>query len=120
MHLSIAPMSKYPRNSPMQLVDLGRYNDDAAMNGRQAVRLKKLCDYCHSHNYYFLFELLVPATHEQMDRLEGDQALYDRDLRPSLMIAVIEELQNAGVEPDVWKIEGLDRRKDCFKVAETA
>ncbi len=101
---------------------LVRYNaeDDAAMNLRQAARLKELCDYCHSRNYYFLFELLVPATHEQMDRLEGDKTLYDRELRPSLMIAAIEELQNAGVEPDVWKIEGLDRREDCVKVAQTA
>ena len=101
---------------------LVRYNaeDDAAMNRRQAARLKELCDYCHAHNFYFLFELLVPATHEQMDRLEGDQTLYDRDLRPSLMIAAIEELQNAGVEADVWKIEGLDRREDCLKVAQTA
>lgn len=101
---------------------LVRYNaeDDAAMNRRQAARLKELCDYCHRHNFYFLFELLVPATHEQMDRLEGDHTLYDRDLRPSLMIAAIEELQNAGVEPDVWKIEGLDRREDCVKIAATA
>jgi myo-inositol catabolism protein IolC len=101
---------------------LVRYNaeDDAAMNRRQAARLKELCDYCHNNKYYFLFELLVPATHEQMERLEGDHTLYDRDLRPSLMIAAIEELQNAGVEPDVWKIEGLDRREDCVKIAETA
>jgi myo-inositol catabolism protein IolC len=101
---------------------LVRYNaeDDAAMNLRQAARLKELCNYCHSRNYYFLFELLVPATHEQMDRLEGDQAHYDRELRPSLMVAAIEELQNAGVEPDVWKIEGLDRREDCVRIVETA
>jgi myo-inositol catabolism protein IolC len=32
----------------------------------------------------------------------------------------IEELQNAGVEPDIWKIEGLDRREDCVRIAETA
>jgi 5-dehydro-2-deoxygluconokinase len=101
---------------------LVRYNaeEDAAMNRRQAARLKELCDYCHNAKYYFLFELLVPATHEQMDRLEGDQALYDHELRPSLMIAAIEELLHAGVEPDVWKIEGLDRREDCVKVAQTA
>jgi myo-inositol catabolism protein IolC len=101
---------------------LVRYNaeDDAVMNLRQAARLKELCDYCHTHGYYFLFELLVPATHEQMDRLEGDQAHYDRELRPPLMVAAIEELQNAGVEPDVWKIEGLDRREDCVRIAETA
>jgi 5-dehydro-2-deoxygluconokinase len=67
-----------------------------------------------------MFELLVPATHAQMDVVEGDQRLYDRDLRPSLMVAALEQLQNAGVEPDVWKIEGLDRREDCLKIAEAA
>jgi myo-inositol catabolism protein IolC len=101
---------------------LVRYNaeDDAAMNRRQAARLKELADYCHSHNCCFMFELLVPATHEQMDRFEGDQNLYDQELRPLLMVAAIKALQNAGVEPDVWKIEGLDRREDCQMVAAAA
>lgn len=34
-------------------------------------------------------------------------------LRPRLMAHAICELQDAQVEPDVWKIEGLDRREDC-------
>jgi myo-inositol catabolism protein IolC len=29
------------------------------------------------------------------------------------MVRAIRELQEAGVEPDVWKIGGLDRREDC-------
>ena len=33
------------------------------------------------------------------------------------MVQAIRELQDAGVEPDVWKIEGLDRREDCERVA---
>jgi myo-inositol catabolism protein IolC len=101
---------------------LVRYNaeDDEAMNRRQAARLKELCDYCHNHNFYFMFELLVPATQAQMDAVEGDQNRYDRDLRPSLMVAALDQLQNAGVEPDLWKIEGLDRREDCVKIAEVA
>ncbi len=101
---------------------LVRYNaeDDKAMNRRQAVRLKELCDYCHSRNCRFMFELLVPATHEQLDRFEGGQNLYDLELRPSLMVEAIKELQNAGVEPDVWKIEGLDRREDCQNIAAAA
>ena len=36
------------------------------------------------------------------------------------MVAALEQLQNAGVEPDVWKIEGLDRREDCLKIVEMA
>ena len=101
---------------------LVRYNpeSDEAMNRRQAERLKTLSDYCHGNGHHFLFELLVPMTHEQSDRLEGDTRLYDRDLRPSLMIATIKELQQAGVEPDVWKIEGLDHRSDCEAIVAAA
>lgn len=67
-----------------------------------------------------MIELLAPATHEQLDRLEGDHNPYDNDLRPSLMISTIEDLQNADIEPDVWKVEGLDRREDCIEIAEVA
>jgi myo-inositol catabolism protein IolC len=101
---------------------LVRYNvdDDAAMNRQQAMRLQELSDYCHSHGYAFMFELLVPASHRQLDQFDGDQNLYDRDLRPSLMVAALEELQNAGIEADIWKIEGLVRRTDCLEIVKTA
>jgi myo-inositol catabolism protein IolC len=101
---------------------LVRYNveNDEAMNRRQATRLKELSDYCHQTGRHFLFELLVPMTLEQSDRLEGSQHLYDQHLRPSLMIAAIKELQQAGVEPDVWKVEGLDRSTDCEAVVAVA
>jgi 5-dehydro-2-deoxygluconokinase len=36
------------------------------------------------------------------------------------MVQAIHELQDAGVEADVWKIEGLDRREDCVKVVAAA
>jgi 5-dehydro-2-deoxygluconokinase len=36
------------------------------------------------------------------------------------MVQAIEQLQDAQVEPDVWKIEGLDRREDCAKAVATA
>jgi myo-inositol catabolism protein IolC len=101
---------------------LVRYNpeSDEAMNRRQAARLKELSDYCHGSGHRFMFELLVPMTHEQSDRLDGDKRIYDHDLRPSLMIAAIEQLQQAGVEPDVWKVEGLDRRDDCKAIVAAA
>ncbi|GHO60693.1 2-deoxy-5-keto-D-gluconate 6-phosphate aldolase domain-containing protein [Ktedonobacter robiniae] len=36
------------------------------------------------------------------------------------MVQAIEELRQAGVEPDVWKIEGLDQRIDCERIVEVA
>lgn len=68
----------------------------------------------------FMFELLVPADKTQLEKLKGDKKAYDLELRPRLMVQSIEQLQDAQVEPDVWKIEGLDRREDCAKVVATA
>ncbi len=68
----------------------------------------------------FMFELLVPALAAQLDRVKGDKWAYDRVLRPQLMVQAIEQLQNAQVEPDLWKIEGLDRKEHCIKVAAAA
>ena len=67
-----------------------------------------------------MFELLVPAEKAQLDRLKGDKKAYDLELRPKLMVQTIQQLQDAGVEPDVWKIEGLDRRADCEKIVAVA
>jgi myo-inositol catabolism protein IolC len=67
-----------------------------------------------------LFELLVPASPEQLAQVKGDQLRYDQELRPSLVVEAVRELQEAGVEADIWKIEGLDRREDCARVAQQA
>ena len=60
-----------------------------------------------------MFELLVPAEEAQLKKVNGDKRAFDRDIRPELMVKAIRQLQDAGVEPDVWKIEGLDQTKDC-------
>jgi glucose-6-phosphate isomerase len=98
---------------------LVRYNPegDQGLNRRQAARLHRLSDYLKSKGRSrMMFELLVPAEKEQLDRLKGDKKAYDVELRPKLMVGAIEQLQDAGVEPDLWKIEGLDAREDCEKI----
>lgn len=101
---------------------LVRYNPeaDAALNRRQTTRLKQLSDYCLSVGQRFMFELLVPATEAQKDRVQGDEAIYDLRMRPALVLQAIRTLQDAGVEPDIWKIEGLDHREDCERVVAIA
>ena len=102
---------------------LVRYNaeGDPALNRRQAARLKQLSDYLASKGESrFLFELLVPAEKAQLDRLKGDKKAYDHEQRPRLMVQAIQELQLAGVDPDLWKIEGIDRREDCEKIVAVA
>jgi 5-dehydro-2-deoxygluconokinase len=102
---------------------LVRYNaeGDPTLNRRQAARLKQLSDYLASKGESrFLFELLVPAEKAQLDRLKGDKKAYDLEQRPRLMVQAIQELQLAGVDPDLWKIEGIDRREDCEKIVAVA
>jgi myo-inositol catabolism protein IolC len=97
---------------------LVRYNPagDAGMNERQTARLKLLSDWLHARDRKFLFELLVPAEPAQLEAVGGDADRYDTEVRPGLMIESIAALQDAGVEPDVWKIEGIDQREDCERI----
>jgi len=102
---------------------LVRYNPEGnqALNRTQAERLQRLSDYLHSNGrHLFMFELLVPPEKQQLDRVGGNKGAYDLEIRPRLMVHAIEELQGANVEPDVWKIEGLDRREDCERIVGAA
>jgi len=101
---------------------LVRYNPDgdAEVNQRQIERLKRLADWLHENDRKFLFELLVPAEEAQLEQVGGDSDRYDAELRPELMRRTIVEFQDAGVEVDIWKIEGIDSQADCERIAETA
>jgi myo-inositol catabolism protein IolC len=94
---------------------LVRYNPDdpdTEMNKRQLEKLKRLADWLHEHDRKFLFELLVPATEAQLEQVGGDTDRYDTELRPELMRRAIAEIQDGGVEVDIWKIEGVDERSE--------
>jgi len=103
---------------------LVRYNPegDKDLNRRQAARLEKLSNYLHGgkSGSRFMFELLVPPENAQLERVRGNKQAYDLQLRPGLMVQAIQELQAAGVEPDVWKIEGLDSSQDCERIVAAA
>jgi myo-inositol catabolism protein IolC len=102
---------------------LVRYNPDdpdTEMNERQLGRLKVLADWLHEHGRKFLFELLVPATDEQLAKVDGDVDRYDAELRPELMRRAIEGCQQRAIEVDIWKIEGVDAREDAVMLAEQA
>ena len=108
--------------SPTFCKVLVRYNPEGerALNQRQAARLRQLSDYLHTHSRLYMFELLVPAQPAQLQRVGNDKKAYDLQLRPALMVQAIHELQDAGVEADVWKIEGIERKEDCQKVVAAA
>lgn len=98
---------------------LVRWNPEGDPEGNrvQGERLQRLSDWLHERDRKFLFELLVPATDSQLATLEGNGAAYDTEVRPRLMLGAVSQILAAGVEPDIWKIEGLDRRADCEAVS---
>jgi hypothetical protein len=56
----------------------------------------------------------------QLNRVRKDKHAYALSLRPSLILEATRELQDDGVEPDIWKIEDLDRCESCMTIVETA
>jgi myo-inositol catabolism protein IolC len=97
---------------------LVRYNPagDAVMNQRQLKRLKTLSEYLARTEKPFLFELIVPATPSQLAESGGSKENFDLDMRPKLMVESIKEIQMAGVEPVVWKLEGVEKPEDAKAV----
>ena len=104
---------------PTYVKVLVRYNPegDKEGNSRQAGRLKELSEYLGNKENKFMFELLVQGTDEQLDKA-GSKDVYDQEIRPDLMVAAIKEIQDAGVNPDLWKLEGLNSAEKMQKVAD--
>jgi myo-inositol catabolism protein IolC len=101
---------------------LVRYNPEgnAEENAEQLGKLKRLSDWLHSKQRKFLFELLVPAEEAQLQTVDGSTDRYDAELRPELMRGAIAAIQDAGIEVDIWKIEGVDERSDCEMLVKQA
>ena len=81
---------------------------DEAERRAQFDRLRALSTGLHDAGVPLIYELLVPATHAQLATVGGKAEDFDRDVRPDLVVAVIADNQDAGVEPALWKVEGLE------------
>lgn len=109
------------RFQPTFVKALVRYNPEAdqALNQRQRERLAQLSTWCSKHGYPLLLELLVPPTDAQLAQVGGEHNTYDLTLRPKLAIQAIDKLQDAAVEPSVWKLEGFDNAEDAERAVAT-
>lgn len=88
---------------------LVRYNptDDAGDRRTQIERLLAISEWAEGAGRRWLFELLVPPTRVQLAEWE-DQDHFDRYARPTLTTEVLAQLQEAGIHPTIWKLEGYE------------
>lgn len=93
---------------------------DPARREQQARRLAQVSAWAAAAGRSLIIELLVPATSADQDATGGSQHRYDDKLRPGYTLAVMEYLQDRGVDPALWTVEGLDRHDDAVAVAATA
>lgn len=89
---------------------------DAAANEIQLERLRRFGDELRPAGYGFLFELLVPPTARQLESCGNNRDRYEKELRPGLIVAGMRAIQAAGIEPDVWKVEGVERLEEAERI----
>jgi myo-inositol catabolism protein IolC len=93
---------------------------DAAQRDAQLTSLAQVSAGLRTVGVPLLYELLVPATDAQLAQAGHDAGAYDRDLRPGLVAQVIADNQAHGVEPALWKVEGLETVGAAQQVAAQA
>jgi myo-inositol catabolism protein IolC len=96
---------------------LVRYNPGDPPHDRaiQLERLAAVSTWAEDVGRRWLFELLVPATREQLARSE-DQFHFDRDVRPDLTVETIGSFNDGGVRPTIWKLEGYETTAGAERV----
>jgi len=87
-------IEKYKPNFVKALI---RYKSGVDCSG-----LKTLSDYCHKIGYKFMLEVLTENKTEKE------------------AITAIMDLQNAGIEPDIWKLEGMETEEEYGNIVDRA
>lgn len=94
---------------------------DAPERAEEQIRKsRKISDWCIENRYPLMVEMLIKPTIEQLSRVGGNEHRFMEELHTELLRHSIEEYQNGGVEPALWKIAGLPRSSDYEKVVEQA
>ena len=100
---------------------LVRFNPDgdAELNGRQVERLRASPTGCARRDANSCSNYWSPPRRSSWATWRTIRGRFDAELRPELVCRAVADLQDAGIEPAVWKIEGIEDRSGCELVAAT-
>lgn len=91
-------------------------NDNSDKNSRVKEKLKMVSEACAARNIKFLLEVLIIKTEADSD---VSVEAFEMHLRPELIRTTIREFYAEGIEPQIWKIEGIDDPIELSEVALT-
>lgn len=94
--------------------------DDTDRKKEQVRLLREIESFARSQDRDFLLEVLITPTDDQLRDCAGDKTTFRTDLFPRLLVESIAELQDEGIEPDIWKVEGLASTQETMEVATQA
>lgn len=86
----------------------------------QIDRTLEVSQWCASNGYPFMLEMLVPPTEEQLSRVGGSRERFYEEMHTELLRTAVEQYQKAGIEPALWKVEGLPKLEDFELIARQA
>jgi myo-inositol catabolism protein IolC len=92
---------------------------DPDRRAEQAGRLSEVSRWAAANARALIVELLVPAADDE-NRTTGGGSQFDDNQRPADTVAAMEYLQDHGVEPAIWKVEGLDEHDAAVSIVATA
>jgi myo-inositol catabolism protein IolC len=95
-----------------------RVDGDVGDIAVQLDRLGQIADACAKSPAGFLLELLTPYTEAECAASSTDE--LEVTVRPRLVVDAIRQIQEAGVNPDVWKVEGVADPAGCAAIAAAA
>ena len=93
---------------------------DASQRVQQADRLAQVSSWAAATGRPLILELLVPPTDADNRTAGGDPRHFESAIRPAYTVSVMEYLQDHGVEPAIWKVEGLEHHDDAVAVTKAA
>lgn len=95
-----------------------RTDDEPEARNVQLGRLREFSDACAAANVEFLLELLTPFNGGE--RAAHDERELENEVRPRLVVDAIHEIQEAGVDASLWKVEGVSDPAGCASIVAAA
>ncbi|MGH9135623.1 MAG: 2-deoxy-5-keto-D-gluconate 6-phosphate aldolase domain-containing protein [Acidimicrobiales bacterium] len=95
-----------------------RADGDAAARTVQLERLRRFSDACAAAGLEFMLELLTPFDDAELAGHDVEE--LENVVRPRLITDAIAEIQAAGVEAAVWKVEGVSDPAGCAAIVAAA